>query len=90
VPEVRCTGIVLEQALRQNEFIFRARTTLLRQQVEPCLDREEHRGSYALPATEAGVNHAIMDSQLTPVAVATLLLLGRHRFGDAWFTAHSR
>jgi len=90
VPEVRCTGIVLEQALRQNEFIFRARTTLSRQQVESRLDREEHRGSYALPVTEAGVNHAIMDPQLTPVAVATLLLWGRHRFGEAWFTAHSR
>jgi 8-oxo-dGTP pyrophosphatase MutT (NUDIX family) len=87
--QVRCTGIVLEQALRQNEFIFRARTTLSRRQVELRLDRQEHRATYALPATQEGVEEAIKDPQLTPVAVATLLLWGRHRFGEAWFIARS-
>jgi hypothetical protein len=89
VPEVRCTGVVLEEALRQNEFIFRARTTMSRAQVESRLDREEHRASYAVPATEAGAENAINDPQLTPVAVATLLLWGRRRFGEAWFTTYS-
>jgi 8-oxo-dGTP pyrophosphatase MutT (NUDIX family) len=88
VPDVRCTGIVLEKALRQNEFIFRARTVLSREQVESRLDRREHRAAYAVPATEAGVEIAMKDPQLTPVAVATLLLWGRSRFGEAWFTAH--
>jgi 8-oxo-dGTP pyrophosphatase MutT (NUDIX family) len=88
-PEVRCAGVVLEQALRQNEFIFRVRTTLSRADVESRLDRQEHCAAYVVPATEEGVDDAIEDPTLTPVAVATLLLWGRHRFGHAWFTAHS-
>jgi 8-oxo-dGTP pyrophosphatase MutT (NUDIX family) len=89
VPEVRCTGIVLEQALRQNEFIFRAATNLSRQQVESRLDRHEHRSAYAVPATKPGVEGALRDPRLTPVAAATLLLWARPHFGESWFTSHS-
>jgi hypothetical protein len=89
VAEVRCTGIVLEKALRQNEFIFRARTSLSREQVESRLDRREHRAAYVVPATPHGVESALRDPLLTPVAVATLLLWARPHFGEAWFAKHA-
>jgi hypothetical protein len=89
VAEVRCAGIVLEKALRQNEFIFRARTSLSREQVESRVDRQEHRAAYAVPATTAGVESALRDPLLTPVAVATLLLWARPHVGEAWFAKHA-
>lgn len=87
VHDVRCAGLVLEPALRQTELVFRAVTPLTRQQVVNRLGREEHRGVYTIPATEAGVEAALPEPLLTPVAVAALLLWGRTAFGQAWFDA---
>ena len=89
VPEVRCTGLVFEHALRQTEFIFRARCALSRADIERRLDPQEHRGLHAIPATEGAVAAAARDERLTPVAVAALLLWGRHAFGDEWFHRHA-
>lgn len=90
VAEVRCTGLVWEQALRQTEMIFRARCTLTCDQIVARLDREEHRGVHPVGATEAAVASALGDPRLTPVAVAALLLWGRGAFGQAWFDALAR
>lgn len=90
VAEVRCTGLVWEEALRQTEMIFRARSTLTRDQIVARLDREEHRGVYPIEATARAVEAAVGDARLTPVAVAALLLWGRGTFGHAWFDAHAR
>jgi hypothetical protein len=87
--DVRCTGIVREPALRQTEMIFRARTSLSRDRIVARLGREEHRGVYDVRATEAGVEAALAEPLLTPVAVAALLLWGRVNFGRAWFDARS-
>jgi 8-oxo-dGTP pyrophosphatase MutT (NUDIX family) len=81
VPEVRCTGLVYEWALRQTEFIFRARCALGREEIERRLDREEHGAVVAVPATEAGVAAAFLNPELTPVAVAALLMWRAGRFG---------
>ena len=89
VAEVRCTGLVWEAALRQTEMIFRARSTLSREQVVTRLDRQEHGSAYVIRATQEGVTSALTDAMLTPVAIASLLLWGRSRFGDEWFTTHS-
>lgn len=87
--EVRCTGLVLEPALRQTEMIFRARAALSRDAIVQRLGREEHRGVYAVGATEAGVKAALTEPLLTPVAAAALLLWGRVRFGAEWFEARA-
>jgi 8-oxo-dGTP pyrophosphatase MutT (NUDIX family) len=89
VPEVRCTGLVFEHALRQTEFIFRANCALPRADLERRLDPQEHRGLHAIPATAAEVAAAARDPRLTPVAVASLLLWGRLAFGDEWFDRHA-
>jgi hypothetical protein len=88
VPDLRCNGLVLEHALRQTELIFRARCTLTRADIERRLDPEEHRGVHAIPATPEAVAAAARDPRLTPVAVAALLLWGRHAFGDEWYRRH--
>ena len=85
VPEVRCTGIVEDRALRQTEFIFRARTSLPRDAVERRLDATEHGGTRAIRATPDDVARATNDPALTPVGVASLVLWGRLRFGIPWF-----
>ena len=89
VPEVRCTGLVLEHALRQTELIFRARSTLPGADIERRLHPQEHRGLHAVPATPSAVAAAVGDPRLTPVAVASLLLWGRHAFGAEWFARHA-
>ena len=90
VAEVRCTGLVWEEALRQTEMIFRARCALTRDQIVARLDHEEHRGVYPVEATRPAVEAALRDARLTPVAVAALLLWGRGALGQEWFEAHAR
>jgi len=85
VTDVRCTGIVEDRALRQTEFIFRARTSLPRGAVERRVDATEHGGTRAVRATPDDVARAMIDPALTPVAVASLVLWGRLRFGDEWY-----
>ena len=90
VAEVRCTGLVWEEALRQTEMIFLARSTLTRDQITSRLGREEHRGVHPIEATPAAVEAALGDARLTPVAVAALLLWARGAFGQDWFDARAR
>jgi 8-oxo-dGTP pyrophosphatase MutT (NUDIX family) len=82
---LRCAGLVEDDALRQPELIFLARCRLSRRRVEENVDPVEHHGVYAVPATAERVGGATSDPALTPVAVASLLLWGRARFGDEWF-----
>lgn len=89
VPEVRCTGIAEDRALRQPELLFRVETSLTRCQIEQQVHADEHGGSVAVPATRDAVARIIQDAALTPVAVASLLLWGRARFGDDWFRENS-
>ncbi len=85
--DLRCTGIAEDVALRQPELIFAAVTTLTRSQVSARLDLDEHAGVWHVEATASAVEQAIarQREELTPVAVAALLLWGRLRFGDGWF-----
>ena len=87
VDHLRCAGLVEDDSLRQPELIFLARCRLSRRRVEEKLDPVEHNGVYPVPATPGGVAGATSDPALTPVAVASLLLWGRARFGEDWFAA---
>lgn len=87
VVDLRCTGLVEDRALRQPELIFLARTTLPRADVERRVDRDEHHASCALEQVPSEVLEWTADHALTPVAVASLLLAGRLRFGEPWFNA---
>jgi 8-oxo-dGTP pyrophosphatase MutT (NUDIX family) len=86
ISDIRLTGIVEDTNLRQPELIFSVASTLTRQQIEARLDRVEHLGICAIPATAKNVESTIFQNdQLTPVAVAALLLWGRIHFGERWF-----
>jgi len=85
VTDLRCAGLVEDATLRQPELIFRARCALTRAQVEARVDQIEHRGIWPVQTTRRGIESVLGESELTPVAVATLLLWGGARFGDAWF-----
>jgi len=90
IAEIRCTGIAEDRAIRQPELIFRVSSTLTRARIESQVDVKEHRASWAIPATRAGVEDALASpGELTPVGVASLLLWGRIEFGDAWFAHHT-
>ncbi|HSU67190.1 MAG TPA: hypothetical protein VLJ39_09975, partial [Tepidisphaeraceae bacterium] len=60
-------------------------TTLTREQIESQVHADEHGESLAIPATIDGVEPALGEPLLTPVAVGALLLWGRARFGAEWF-----
>jgi 8-oxo-dGTP pyrophosphatase MutT (NUDIX family) len=88
-PIVRCTGIVEDTGLRQLELIFRVKSALSRSRLDSQVAREEHRESWSVPATASGVEAGLADPELTPVAVASLLLWGRIAFGQDWFELQS-
>jgi hypothetical protein len=85
IAEIRCTGIAEDVALRQPELIFRVRTTLTRSQIESQVHTEEHGDSIAIHARPEHVLQVLDHPALTPVAIASLLLWGRVRFGLSWF-----
>lgn len=89
VTNLRCTGLVEDRALRQPELVFLVSTSLRRAEVERRVDRDEHLASCALEQVPAKVLEWAADPALTPVAVASLLLAGRLRFGEGWFE-HAR
>jgi hypothetical protein len=90
VPELRCAGLVEDVSIFQPEIMFRAKSRLTRAQIESALDRTEHQATYAIAATAAGVETALADPSLTPVAVASLLLWGHGTLGPDWFTRQSQ
>ena len=85
---LRCAGLVEDERLRQPELIFRARCELARDEVAARVDGKEHRGLWSTRATGDDVEAALPAPELTPVAVASLLLWGRLWLpdGPGWFT----
>lgn len=85
ISDLRCCGLVEDRALRQPELIFLAASALSRHVVEARLDRVEHHACWSSPHTEAELSASLNQPALTPVAVASLLLAGRARYGHLWF-----
>ncbi len=84
--DIRCTGIAEDTSLRQPELIFAAESLLNRAQIESRLEQTEHGAAWSIPANASTIAAAVVEEkQLTPVAIAAMLLWGRLRFGEAWF-----
>jgi hypothetical protein len=88
--EISCMGLIKDGSLLQPELVFRALSTQSRAQIEARVLAEEHEGAMAIETSAEAVSTAALDPRLTPVAVGTLLLFGRGRFGQPWFDAASR
>ena len=86
--DIRCTGIAEDVALRQPELMFSATTAATRSQVESQLDADEHVGTWSIGATAEAIEATVQSerARLTPVAIGALLLWGRLKFGDGWFS----
>jgi 8-oxo-dGTP pyrophosphatase MutT (NUDIX family) len=85
-----CAGLVEDQALCQPELVFIARTRLFAHQLQRQLDPAEHRTLWSIRADASAIDQALTDtSPMTPVAVATLLLMGRDLAGDQWFDSRA-
>lgn len=82
--DIRCIGIVEDDALRQGELIFGVRTTLGHETLRSRVDQTEHRASVAIGREEIEAVLAQAE-QLTPVCAGTVLLWGRWVMGEDWF-----
>ena len=85
ITDIRCIGIAEDLNLVQPEFIFAVKTCRTQAEVTARLDEIEHRSVHAIPATVKATTAALKDAQLTPIAIASLLLWGRIEFGQSWF-----
>jgi 8-oxo-dGTP pyrophosphatase MutT (NUDIX family) len=86
VKEIRCTGIAEDTSLRQPELIFAVESKRTRSEIEARLDWLEHQSVFAIDANADAVEAVIRaEPRLTPVAIASLLLWGRLKFGQPWF-----
>lgn len=88
--QMECLALVRDNLLRQPELIFVAQTDLGRDRLEHQLDPVEHRALWPLAATSSAIESAMKQTNLlTPIAIGSLLLWGRQRFGDSWFHRHA-
>jgi hypothetical protein len=87
IAQIACIGVVEDAAISQPELIFWVKSKRTRAEIEYMLIPEEHESVLAVHCTPNGLQEALKDPALTPVAQGTILLLGRHRFGVAWFDA---
>jgi hypothetical protein len=86
IADMQCAGLVEDVSLRQPELIFITRSTQTLRQIESRVDKKEHDASWSIPATLPEIDATLQQaSELTPVAVAALLIWGRMEFGEAWF-----
>ena len=79
VHDLALTGVAEDLDLRHPELIFAARTTLDVPALRRRLDRAEHDAVAAFPATQRGVETALADDALTPVARAAVRLFALAR-----------
>ena len=70
---LRLRALVRDPDLRQPELLFTATTPLVRAEVLARIDPEEHHDSWSCPASQPGVQAALEDPELTPVAAAQLV-----------------
>ena len=86
VAELACVALIEDDALRQPELIFLARSHLTRREIEGRLDPEEHDAVEALVPREARVDELLAERErMTPVCAGAILFWSSPRFGAVWF-----
>ncbi|CAN5372953.1 hypothetical protein BH10PLA1_BH10PLA1_04340 [soil metagenome] len=84
--EIRAIGMVEEHRLQMRELICISRSPKTRKELVATLDDEEHHAACSVRGTIDEIDRAFTTEKvLTPVGRAAILLLGRLRFGQAWF-----
>jgi hypothetical protein len=85
IVEMSCVGMVQDLSLGQPEIICLARANKTADQLKSRLDLKEHADTFELCCNPTAARDAFRYDNLTPVARATILLWGRHVFGEKWF-----
>lgn len=87
--EMRCLGIVEDARLSHPELIFAVRCSRTAGRIDFDMDRDENNATWSAAVTPDDLATALQqNADFTPVAVATILLTGRSRFGETWFASH--
>ena len=74
IASIRLIGLAEDPAIRQPELVFHVLSTLSRGEIERRLDETEHTEAVAIRARKPDVEIAIRNLELTPIAVAALIL----------------
>jgi 8-oxo-dGTP pyrophosphatase MutT (NUDIX family) len=86
IGELRCLGIAEDLSLLQPELICYAQGTKTLAELREGLDRAEHEAMVAIETRPEVFERELASAKLyTPIALAMILLCGRHRFGADWF-----
>ncbi|HWB54658.1 MAG TPA: NUDIX hydrolase [Tepidisphaeraceae bacterium] len=96
---LKMLAIIEDQRLLQPEFIFSADTVRTSDQLPQTLDASEHEAIWICDASALSLTELLgkIDAdgrcgsdQFTPVAVGTLLMFGRHFFGESWLDENGK
>jgi hypothetical protein len=89
VRSIRCVALVEDQHLIQPELVFIANADVPARQIAQQVDPAEHTRVWSIPADGHAIDKAVGESsgEFTPIALATLLLIGREVAGDDWFAS---
>ena len=86
VKEIVCAGVVKDLKLRQPELMFVGWAKLSRREIEGRLDEKEHVALVGVLAHGEGLSKALETvGEMTPVAVAAVVLCGRQVCGERWY-----
>jgi hypothetical protein len=87
ISQMACVGVVEDVSIGQPELVFGVKSRPTRQEIEQMLVPLEHKGILAVHSSPKGLEDALKNPALTPVAQGMILLWGRHKYGVAWFDA---
>lgn len=85
ITHLQCIGLAEDSQVRQPELIFRVVSRLMKDQIEQRLDTDEHDSIWAIRASREPVQGSMNNSQLTPIALASLAIwLARGANGNVY------
>lgn len=92
VTELVCLGMIRDRTIRQPELVFDATVRQTREElanrIDPTSHEEEHAEILACrDDPEAVIRFIGQTAPIAPVAVGSMLLHGRNRYGEQWYEA---
>jgi 8-oxo-dGTP pyrophosphatase MutT (NUDIX family) len=86
--EAKCLGMAEDRGLAHPELICYARVEKTLPELRQRMDQVEHDAMVAIEVRPEVFERELSSAKLyTPIALATILLCGRERFGNDWFDA---
>ena len=85
---MKCLGMAEDRGLVQPELICYAEVEKTFEELRREVDEVEHDAIVAIAVAPEEFERELASAKLyTPIALATILLCGRERFGNGWFDA---